>query len=342
MTYEDFITEATKKAMSVGNRVFQIFQFGNTEASHCQKLLEWMNPKTDAKILDVGCGVGEVARIMKSLSPGLSFTLLCNNIFQLSHCPEYMPQIYGDMHDVPLPDSSFDAVMVNYVIGYADLSKAFSEFNRLLKPDGVLFICDLTGRSELFRNVFSYVTQTPGELILDAEKQGFSLGLFVYPEDIYLSHFDRVLNLEAPETEKICRQALADVRPAVWRFRKDNIAPQKTWGIASSIDVHNCNPEKIRDAKAIKSFAIELCDLIEMKNFGETIVVRFGSDPEVTGYSMVQLIETSLISAHFAEKTNTAYIDVFSCKHYNLDTVRRFSEKYFEGTHSYIGTRNRI
>ena len=109
---------------------------------------------------------------------------------------------------------------------------------------------------------------------------------------------------------------------------------ENVWGIASSIDIYNCNPEKIRDADAIKQFVAELCDQIEMKRFGETQVVHFGEDERVAGFSMVQLIETSLISAHFANLTNTVYLDVFSCKPYNAETVQTFSQAFFEGSNS--------
>jgi S-adenosylmethionine/arginine decarboxylase-like enzyme len=111
---------------------------------------------------------------------------------------------------------------------------------------------------------------------------------------------------------------------------------EKVWGIASAIDIYNCNPGKIRDPKAIAHFVHELCKLIEMKRFGETTVVHFGADEKVAGYSMVQFIETSLISGHFANLTNTAYLDVFSCKPYDPDIVKNFAEKYFEGTHSLL------
>jgi len=111
------------------------------------------------------------------------------------------------------------------------------------------------------------------------------------------------------------------------------IQPQ-VWGIASSIDIYNCEPQLIRSPTAIRRFVAELCDLIEMKRFGETQVVHFGEDERVAGYSMVQLIETSLISAHFANQTNTTYLDVFSCKGYAPEAVREFSQTYFGGSHS--------
>ena len=108
------------------------------------------------------------------------------------------------------------------------------------------------------------------------------------------------------------------------------------WGIASAIDIYNCDPDKIRDDKTIRKFVGELCEFIEMKRFGETQVVHFGEDERVAGYSMVQLIETSLISAHFANLTNTTYLDVFSCKLYDPEKVKNFAQDFFGGSHSIL------
>lgn len=111
----------------------------------------------------------------------------------------------------------------------------------------------------------------------------------------------------------------------------DNVRKLDTWGIAAAIDIHDCNPNKIRDAEFIKQFVVRLCDLIEMKRFGETQVVNFGEDEKVAGFSMVQLIETSCISAHFANLTNRTYLDVFSCKWFDAEIVKEFAMKEFEG-----------
>jgi S-adenosylmethionine/arginine decarboxylase-like enzyme len=108
---------------------------------------------------------------------------------------------------------------------------------------------------------------------------------------------------------------------------------QSAWGIASSFDIYNCDPEAIRSAEEIQRFVVELCDLIEMKRFGETKIVNFGEDERVAGYSMVQLIETSLISAHFANMTNAVYLDVFSCKPYDPEIVADFAKRFFAGSH---------
>ena len=117
---------------------------------------------------------------------------------------------------------------------------------------------------------------------------------------------------------------------------KKNIMQQaideKVWGIASSFDIYQCNPETICDADKIKQFVVELCDLIEMKRFQDTLVVNFGEDERVAGFSMVQLIETSLISAHFANLTNATYLDVFSCKPYDPEVVADFAKNFFGGS----------
>ena len=102
------------------------------------------------------------------------------------------------------------------------------------------------------------------------------------------------------------------------------------WGLLSCIDLYDCDPETIRDAEKIKKFVVELCDIIEMKRFGDTVVVHFGEDEKVAGYSMTQLIETSLISGHFANQTNTSYLDVFSCKLYDPNVVAEFAKTYFK------------
>jgi S-adenosylmethionine decarboxylase len=114
------------------------------------------------------------------------------------------------------------------------------------------------------------------------------------------------------------------------------------WGILTSMDLYGCNPDIIRDAEKIKRFVVELCDRIEMKRFGECQVVHFGQDERVAGYSMIQLIETSLISGHFANQSNAAYIDIFSCKSYDPDDVTDFAREFFEAQFTKVHVARRM
>jgi len=138
------------------------------------------------------------------------------------------------------------------------------------------------------------------------------------------------------ESHSLCesRSDLSDAAYAAGEEVMAIAAQEDVWGIASAIDIYDCDPELIRDADAIRRFVADLCELIEMKRFGETQVVHFGEDERVAGYSMVQLIETSLISGHFANQTNAVYLDVFSCKPYNPQIVREFAEAFFGGCES--------
>ena len=102
------------------------------------------------------------------------------------------------------------------------------------------------------------------------------------------------------------------------------------WGLLTSLDLYDCHPDAIRDAEKIKRYVVELCTLIEMKRFGECQVIHFGEEERVAGDSMIQLIETSLISGHFANLTNSAYIDIFSCKAYDPDKAAEFTREFFE------------
>jgi S-adenosylmethionine/arginine decarboxylase-like enzyme len=45
---------------------------------------------------------------------------------------------------------------------------------------------------------------------------------------------------------------------------------------------------------------------------------------------MMQLIETSLISAHFANESRTIYLDVFSCAPYDPKAVAEYAREYFK------------
>ena len=111
----------------------------------------------------------------------------------------------------------------------------------------------------------------------------------------------------------------------------------KSWGLSASLDCRECDPQMIRSKELIEKYIYELCDLIEMKRFGDPVIVFFGEDPCVEGYSMTQLIETSLVSGHFANQTNTAYIDIFSCKLYNPVIAAEFTQRYFKSRECKLG-----
>ena len=118
------------------------------------------------------------------------------------------------------------------------------------------------------------------------------------------------------------------IAPISW---KEEYKSKNPWGVLTSVDIYKSNPDIIRNAKSIEQFVYQLCDLIDMKRYGECQIVHFGQDKKVEGFSMTQLIETSLISGHFANASNTIYLDVFSCKFYEPREIAEFATSFFKG-----------
>lgn len=102
----------------------------------------------------------------------------------------------------------------------------------------------------------------------------------------------------------------------------------ESWGRSASLDLHDCDARLVKDPQAIQRFVRQLCKLIKMKRVGSPEIKRFGHN-DLKGWSMMQFIETSTITAHFDEKGNRAFIDIFSCKTFNPKTVAKFCKKFF-------------
>lgn len=105
------------------------------------------------------------------------------------------------------------------------------------------------------------------------------------------------------------------------------------WGQHLILDMAGCDRTAITDRDTIAAFCRELIASLDMKAFGAPLIERFAAhDQAAAGYSLVQLIETSNICAHFAENTGEAYLDVFSCKPYSEDTAIAVARTYFRPT----------
>ena len=113
------------------------------------------------------------------------------------------------------------------------------------------------------------------------------------------------------------------------------------WGMSSCIDLYECDLSLMQDEDAIREFVKILCERINMRRYGDTQVVFFGDEPRVQGFSMTQLIETSLISAHFANASRTIYLDVFSCAPYDPEYVAEFATEYFKASYYGLNVVNR-
>ena len=98
------------------------------------------------------------------------------------------------------------------------------------------------------------------------------------------------------------------------------------------MNCYGCSLKKISSPEAIKKFVVTLCDdVIKMKRYGEPQIPHFGHEnPLTSGYSLVQLIETSSVTGHFSEYNKSCYINVFSCAWFDMEKTVAFTQKFFE------------
>ena len=92
----------------------------------------------------------------------------------------------------------------------------------------------------------------------------------------------------------------------------------------------SCDIEAVKKPEYIAEFATALVEKINMVAFGDPIVVHFADHDEYkAGYTLIQLIETSNINAHFVDINGDCYLDVFSCMWFDMDDVLAILSQYF-------------
>ena len=113
------------------------------------------------------------------------------------------------------------------------------------------------------------------------------------------------------------------------RSKHTRKANSKSWGYHLTIDAGGCDHDALRSKSTIAAFTKELVSRIEMVAYGKPRIVMFG-DGKTKGYTLIQLIKTSNITAHFVEGTDDIYLDIFSCKKFNLNDAIAVFKKYFK------------
>ena len=105
------------------------------------------------------------------------------------------------------------------------------------------------------------------------------------------------------------------------------------WGQHLVLDFDGCPKELLNDKKNILNWSKELVRAIDMVAYREPIIEHFATHShDAAGYTLLQMIETSNIAAHFAENIGQAYIDVFSCKTFDAEVALGVCKKYFNPT----------
>jgi 3'-phosphoadenosine 5'-phosphosulfate sulfotransferase (PAPS reductase)/FAD synthetase len=215
------VDEATEVLLQQGVRVLNAHLLAENESKHVEAVLGLLDPPAGAVVLDAGCGVGEVARLMNASRPDLRFILLNTSQAQLAHCPEEMHKLQGDFAAIPLPDASVDVVMFNYSLCHSlDVPAVFREARRVLREGGILFVHDLVrraGDNRLARLLFDASFHYPENLLDWALQTGFIAddlrehdSVVARLRDIAGPMADPALEGTLPATMRFVRQTIAD------------------------------------------------------------------------------------------------------------------------------------
>lgn len=129
-----------------------LLRWGMREEVMKRYLVDQMALRPGMHVLDLGCGTGTLAIMIKLAHPGVEVTGLDGDPAVLEIADEkaaragvFIRLDSGQATNLPYPDHSFDRVVSTLVIHHlamTDKQRAFVEARRVLRPDGELHILD--------------------------------------------------------------------------------------------------------------------------------------------------------------------------------------------------------
>ncbi|HET9140173.1 class I SAM-dependent methyltransferase [Actinophytocola sp.] len=118
-----------------------------------REMIELAGPRAGHRVLDVGCGTGNLLRSISRAHPGVELTgldpdpkVLAKARRKLTRRGRTARLDRGFAEELPYPDGSFDRVFSSLMLHHLDTSakdELLAEVRRVLRPDGVLVLADL-------------------------------------------------------------------------------------------------------------------------------------------------------------------------------------------------------
>ena len=120
------------------------------------------------------------------------------------------------------------------------------------------------------------------------------------------------------------------------------------YGMELILDLHDCDVAQFTRVR-LRVFFRELCELIGMKredlHFWDDQGVppeERQTDPKTKGISAVQFIITSTITVHALDELRAVYVNLFSCKDFDVKAATGYIVRFFAAGSRRISVVNRL
>jgi malonyl-CoA O-methyltransferase len=106
-------------------------------------ILRYFGELQNGRVLDIGCGKGRFARVLKDHNPHARIVGFDLAEGMLRFVSEDVAPCCGSMTALPFPDESFDAAYATESLEHAvDIGKAVDEMCRVVRPGGRIVVID--------------------------------------------------------------------------------------------------------------------------------------------------------------------------------------------------------
>ena len=110
---------------------------------HVQLILRFFGDLSNGRVLDIGCGKGRFARVLKDQNAEARITALDLAEAMLRCVPHDIAPCCASMTALPFPDGAFDAAYATESLEHAvDIERAVAEMCRVVRPSGKIVIID--------------------------------------------------------------------------------------------------------------------------------------------------------------------------------------------------------
>jgi len=110
---------------------------------HVKVILDWLGEIGGGRVLDVGCGKGRFARLVKERHPGATVVAMDLAVSMLHYADANLARTAGSMLDLPFAAGSFDGAYATESLEHAvDIERAVGEICRVVKPGGRIVVID--------------------------------------------------------------------------------------------------------------------------------------------------------------------------------------------------------